>query len=83
MKQETLEEAIIRLTLDEEDVSKRLAGAYYVTKGAKWQEERSYSEEEVISLLDKFGDHIDEWYSNGFNTETEITEKWFEQFKKK
>ena len=51
--------------------------------GAKWQQERSYSEEEVISLLDKFGDHIDEWYSNGFNIETETTEKWFNKYKKK
>jgi hypothetical protein len=51
--------------------------------GAKWQQERSYSEEEVISLLDKFGDHIDEWYSNGLNIETETTEKWFNKYKNK
>ena len=43
----------------------------------KETKKQSYTEEQVISLLDKFGDHIDEWYSNGFNTETETTERWF------
>jgi hypothetical protein len=46
-------------------------------KGAKWQQERMYSEEEVESLLHKFmqSQHPD-WH--GYSTT-----KWFEQFKKK
>ena len=45
--------------------------------GAKWQEERMYSEKEVESLLHKFmkSQHPD-WH--GYSTT-----KWFEQFKKK
>jgi hypothetical protein len=49
--------------------------------GVLWQGQQSYTEEQVISLLDRFGDHIDEWYSNGFNTESETTERWFNKHK--
>ena len=42
--------------------------------GAKWQQERSYSEEEVIQLLIKFNQEIQE---------VENVREWFEQFKKK
>jgi hypothetical protein len=80
MKIETLEEAIIRLTLDEEDLSKKLAGAYYVTKGAKWQQERSYSEEEVKDII---GQTIEKFYKHHYTlTKAEMKEQWFEQFKK-
>ena len=44
--------------------------------GAKWQQERSYSEDEVIKILYQF--HYDLINSN-FDTK----EEWFEQFKKK
>ncbi len=43
---------------------------------AKWQQERSYSEKEVIKILYQF--HYDLVNSN-FDTK----EEWFEQFKKK
>ncbi len=46
-------------------------------RGAKWQQERSYSEEEVLKLLVK----MNEWPTT-FNGEEEV-EEWFEQFKKK
>jgi hypothetical protein len=49
-------------------------------KGAKWQAERMYSEEEVIELLNKHEDYV--------NSEDNIFEyltakEWFKQYKKK
>jgi hypothetical protein len=44
--------------------------------GAKWQQERMYSEEEVIKILYQF--HYDLVNSN-FDTK----EEWFNEFKKK
>jgi len=45
--------------------------------GAKWQQERMYSEKEVESLLHKFMQHRHpDWH--GWSTT-----KWFEQYKKK
>jgi hypothetical protein len=49
--------------------------------GAKWQQERMYSEEDVISLLDFVNDRLPDLYSR-FNPEEEL-EEWFEEFKKK
>ena len=45
--------------------------------GAKWQQERSYSEEEVIDLLYKRS-----IYQDHFESDAEVRE-WFEKFKKK
>ena len=42
--------------------------------GAKWQQERSYSEEEVIELLENLVET--------FNPPTDNLNEWFEQFKK-
>ena len=51
-------------------------------EGAKWQQERSYSEEEVIKLLisckDRFGGSGLEDY-----THDDEVKEWFEQFKNK
>lgn len=45
-------------------------------KGAKWQQERSYSEEEVWKLVNKLNQTL--------NIGSDLTlEEWFEQFKKK
>ncbi len=46
-------------------------------KGGKWQQERMYSEEEVLDILFK---HTE--YFAGFGERVSLTE-WFEQFKKK
>jgi hypothetical protein len=46
-------------------------------EGAKWQQERSYSEEEVIDLLKALQIHY-----LTYNERVNI-DKWFEQFKKK
>ena len=45
-------------------------------EGAKWKEERSYSEEEVLKLLITFSDDRTFLKKN-------VAVKWFEQFKKK
>ena len=60
----------------ENDLNTIKIGLY---EGAKWQEERMYSEEEVIRILDKREDYL--------GTEPSIfdyltNKKWFEQFKK-
>ena len=67
-KQETLEEAA-------EFKSHHSEGDFI--RGGRWQQERSYSKEEVLELLVK----MNEWPTT-FNGEEEV-EDWFEQFKKK
>ena len=48
--------------------------------GGKWQQERSYSEEEVLTLVD----NLFHKYSSDFRVSAKIdTKEWFEQFKKK
>ena len=67
-KQETLEEAIKKYPLINQRIGFKL--------GVKWQQERNYSEEEVLKIIQdcksylSFGDEFDEI-------------EWFEQFKKK
>jgi hypothetical protein len=79
MKQETPEEAAERLY--------PMVGNEYLwhvpiqrregfIAGAKWQQERSYSQEEVIKILYSF--HYDLVNSN-----IDTKEEWFEQFKNK
>ena len=70
-RQETLEEAAERL------FPSKMSDYEIFLLGAKWQEERMYSEKEVESLLHKFmqSQHPD-WH--GYSTT-----KWFEQHKKK
>ena len=84
-KQETLEEVAERLTkdfphysvmgnMDDSDIKGWFLEA--LQKGAKWQQERSYSEEEVFKLLSE-----SRMYGQLINA-IGIT-KWFKQFKKK
>ena len=73
-KQETLEEAAERYT--EEHKWEEQDPWFDFMEGAKWQQERSYSDEEVKNILSKFRHHI-------FIKEDIDVEKWFEQFKKK
>ena len=73
-KQETLEEAAERY-IEEYDVEHYVSIEDFVM-GAKWQQERSYSEEEVWKLVNKLNETL--------NIGSELTlEQWFEQFKKK
>ena len=66
---ETLEDAAERYN------SIKIAREAFIA-GVKWQQERMYSEEEVIKILYQF--HYDLVNSN-FDTK----EEWFEQFKNK
>jgi hypothetical protein len=78
MKQETLKEfEEAALKYNEQFVGgqeSRYAAEDFIN-GAKWQQERSYSEEEVIELLASYA----EWTINGDC----LYYEWFEQFKKK
>jgi len=48
---------------------------------AKWQQERSYSEEEVYDLIHK-RDVFWTRYKNTYSQDYISTKDWFEQFKK-
>ena len=72
MKQETLEEAYNRIFEYKLD---RVLKAGFIA-GAKWQQERSYSEEEVHIILNSFKSLISSGYNKPYI-------EWFEQFKKK
>ena len=71
-KQETLEEAA-------EKYSKNELSKLGFSNGAKWQQERSYSEEEVIRILIKAYEDI----GKRKIPNQVVLAKWFEQFKKK
>jgi hypothetical protein len=73
-EQEILEETAKRLHPEEWDWRER----EIFIKGAKWQQERSYSEEEVLDLLNNL--RLDS-YNHGMG-KVEFLE-WFKQFKKK
>ena len=84
MKQETLEEAaeifIKKQNFNSLEIDDKIFEA--ILFGAKWQQERSYSEEEV-KLIAKFAFHA------GIRVGRDAVEKdfdfdiWFEKFKKK
>ena len=70
---ETLEEVAERLfpnKMEEYDI---------FLMGARWQQERSYSDEEVLELLEK----IQQQVVIDYNDEFLFAKEWFEQFKKK
>ena len=66
-KQETLEEVAEQFEYTN--------GVYGFKQGVKWQQERSYSEEEVLEILFELSCNSD--------TDKEEVKEWFEQFKKK
>ena len=79
-KQETLEEAAERLFPDS-NIQKRI-----FIKGSKYQQERSYSKEEVLEILKKY--EIDNHCQGESYFNSPHIKKWFEnnpfkQFKKK
>ena len=75
---ETLEEVAENYAIDKQNEN---ASKYYIAlesfqEGAKWQQERSYSEEEVWKLVNKLNQTL--------NIGSDLTlEEWFKQFKKK
>ena len=80
MKQETLEEFAKKESLKiygnftTEGIQSNVNGA--IIKGAKWQQERSYSVEELHKIIGSYQAHIPL-----FNHEFTY-DMWFEQFKK-
>jgi hypothetical protein len=91
-KQETLEEAVDRASLLEFPIKEWYRSDYYTReeinaardgfkRGAKWQAERMYSEEEVRNIVEQT---IEKFYKHRYvETKSEMKELWFEQFKKK
>ena len=89
MEKETLEEAAERYaepyrcpaTNENEYCRHDIISA--INFGAKWQQERMYSEEEVKFQANKLLNDL--LYKQGFNTNVigGIVNEWFEQFKKK
>ncbi len=79
MKQETLEEYIKEVTKNfgnEMSIKFTSAG---IKLGAKWQQQRMYSEEEVYNLLCS----MPNFYNMTIPQQVKARDKWFEQFKKK
>jgi hypothetical protein len=74
MEKETLEEFAERLCPNKQ------VEYDMIIEGAKWQQERMYSEEEVIELLNNREDCINQTASI-FDYVT--VKEWFEKFKKK
>ena len=79
MKKETLEEAAERYIEDSSHALYELRKECFLD-GAKWQAERSYSEEEVLDLLYKRDLYL---LNRDEEVELELPDEWFEQFKKK
>ena len=96
MKKETLEEIAERLYptdygIKSKDIINIIKQDTFI-KGAKWSQERSYSEgdlrEAYFSAIKSTGEGWNGEYANGNNPNieekfTEGFEEWFEQFKKK
>jgi hypothetical protein len=83
MKQEKLEEAAFESSVDYKPFEDNLSPKQYYEqgfiKGAEWQAERMYSEEEMLELLYERPNFI-----NMTTTQKqEETKSWFEQNKKK
>jgi hypothetical protein len=78
MKKETLEEAAEKTSkqhyVDQSDYW--AVGVDSFKRGAKWQQERSYSEDEVLHILDTFWDRLDVWYNEGVDENFSLRE-WF------
>ena len=88
-KQETLEEASIRL-VPNRTLKTPFGSPYEITptrerntfkKGAKWQAERMYSEEEVLTHLNNLIKMPSSELDKFTNDTGLVTMKWFEQFK--
>ena len=83
MKQETLEEAANKYVNKNGDIpTTELEDAIFkqgFIDGAKWQQERSYSEEEVYNLLCS----MPNFYKMTIPQQIKARNEWFKQFKNK
>lgn len=59
-----------------------IAGMRGFKAGVEYQKEQSYTEQEVITLLEKRDDDLDYWYVHKRNNYPHLTD-WFEEYKKK
>jgi len=75
-KQETLEETAEKIFSDCGKPLKKIAQKGFI-EGVKWQQERSYSEEEVVQII------LDLRFKIEFDSTREDIKKWFEKIKKK
>jgi len=78
-KQETLEEAAEKYSLQFLNQEENKFSKEDFINGAKWQQERMYSEEEVYQLLYDLSGQV---LNNKVST-PKLLDKWFEQFKNK
>jgi len=76
---ETLEEVAENFSLNDDSMTDndRISYVNGFEKGAKWQQERSYSKEEVETIAK------DAYTMGRYNILIGVFNKWFEQFKKK
>jgi hypothetical protein len=93
-KQETLEEAAKKHINGENKYNRILCGHSFV-EGAKWQQERSYSEEDMIRFAEFVASYPDKNKNvhgqmlhakskyDGAERTIDLLQVWFEQFKKK
>ena len=89
-KQETLEEAAERLAYDSTEENKGFPSMKKFIEGAKWQQERMYSEEDLKEafksgrMVENYKGEWEETYSDEMTSCKYVDfNKWFEQFKKK
>jgi hypothetical protein len=81
-KQETLEEAAASYGNIKHPIPYGYVGpANDFINGAKWQQERMYSEEDMIAFSEWRDKYIDGLFINKHTTK-ELLQKWFEQFSK-
>jgi len=80
-KQETLEEAVKRLTEGHDDLDSKYSWIEGFEKGAKWQAERMYSKEDLMEAFKQSRNAF--IFEKDMPPVYECFENWFEQFKKK
>jgi len=80
-EKETLEEVALEFAKDHCEMyeTSNLGSMHFgFCWGAKWQQERSYSEEEVLHFLDSLWDRLDIWYNEKIDREFNLID-WFNQ----
>ena len=83
VNKETLEEAAERISKTNSVYETAQDDFYHgFINGAKWQQERMYSEEDLREAFNQGQENIDYHEIHGFSAKLTINE-WYEQFKKK
>jgi hypothetical protein len=74
---ETLEEAAERIVREWYGSGEDQCEDCFI-KGAKWQQQQLYTEQEVLQLLDTLWDRLDRWYNEDADNEFNLR-KWFDE----